>query len=375
MTQLRISQSERYNTKMHSPCLSVIRDMIQQKGVLSFAEFMMLALYHPQYGYYCRENFALGRWGDFITAPLLSPLFGACLAKPCQQTIEKLGGADILECGAGTGELAIAILQTLAAEKSLPTHYYIYEISQSLKEKQRKALSTHLPRHLFERCVWLDTLPPSFQGVILANEVLDALPVHCFAITEAGIKERCIGWEEDHLAWHLTQPLTPGLKEAVQTLKATYHLPTPYQSEINLGLADFIQPLARALQKGIMLFIDYGYEQNEYYHPLRQQGTLTCFYQHRHHDDPLALPGLQDITAHVDFTRVIESAEQCGCEVTEFTTQALFLLNCGLREMAIKKEASLNEREKFTLRQALKTLLLPTEMGERVKVLTLSKNL
>jgi SAM-dependent MidA family methyltransferase len=354
---------------------SYIQQEIQRhNGNISFARFMELALYHPQFGYYNAESFSIGKQGDFITAPEMSPLFAQCLARQCVPCFERLATGDLLELGAGSGRLAGDLLSALQQFGALPEHYYIYEISLNLRKKQQLFLQTNFPE-FFPRIVWLEQLPTAFTGIIIANEVLDALPVHCFAIQETGIAERCVGTSQTNVfAWQLTTPTSEMLRQKAAALRDQYELYPGYATEICLYIAPFMQQVVTALQQGLILFIDYGYGQREYYHPERQQGTLNCFYQHQQHADPLLLPGQQDITAHVDFTWAAENAVLHDCTVNGFTTQTSFLLACGLMDLAAAAAKNLTATEEFQLHQAVKRLTWPTEMGERVKVMALGKD-
>jgi len=329
---------------------------------------MEAALYHPQYGYYCREEFAIGRHGDFTTAPEMSVLFAKCIARQCAQVFEHLGCAAILEVGAGTGKLAQDLIAELKKMGHMSLSYFIYEPNLPLREKQKTMLQ-------HETVMWLDILPDAFEGVIIANEVLDALPVHCFRIEENQIKERCVTWQNNTFAWQLTEPTSHLLTPYATKLRELYMLPVGYESEINLRLDAFIHSLTTALHKGVMLLFDYGYGQREYYHPERRRGTLSCFYQHRYHHDPLILIGQQDMTAHVDFTRVVENAIETACSLEGFTSQAAFLLSCGLMTLAMEEEKNLSPTDSFQVHQAIKILTLPTEMGERIKVMALGKKI
>ena len=354
-----------------------LTEVIQQKmdehgAPLSFATFMELALYHPSYGYYNASTFDLGKQGDFTTAPEISPLFAECVANQCVQIFSALPTREILELGAGTGRFAADLLRALNERDCLPSKYYIYEISVHLRKKQHAFLQTHLPEFL-DRIVWLETLPTAFIGIVIANEVLDALPVHCFRIEHGEIKERCVAWNNNQFVWQLTTPSSPPLTEHVLALQQSNPMADGYESEVSLGLPALMQALISALTKGVILLMDYGYGQQEYYRPERAAGTLTCFYQHHHHDNPLLWPGLQDITAHVNFTQVISLAASLGCTLLGYTTQAAFLLSLDFLVMAAKKEIELSEVERMQFHQALKLLTLPMEMGERVKVMALGK--
>ncbi|TAK77024.1 MAG: SAM-dependent methyltransferase [Gammaproteobacteria bacterium] len=356
-------------TPSSNSLIHFIREKIAAAGgQLSFDQFMGCALYHPEFGYYNSARFDIGKEGDFITAPEISPLFAQCFARQCLQIWATLPERTLLELGAGTGRLARDLLNEFDRLGSPPDHYFIYEPNLGLRKKQQACLPS-------ARVQWLDHLPSEFSGVIVANEVLDALPVHCFRIDRDGVKERCVMWENNEFQWKISVPTSAELREEIVKLCDLYGLETGYESEINLNLSPFIQAIAAALKAGAIFFIDYGYGQREYYHPQRRQGTLTCFYQHRHHANPLISVGLQDITAHVDFTRVAESAVQYGCDVLGYTTQAAFLLACGLMELAAEAEKNLSAADEFALHQAIKLLTLPTEMGERIKVMALGKQL
>ena len=350
-----------------------IQEIISQNGgMISFAHFMQLALYHPEWGYYCSPEFDLGKAGDFTTAPEITPLFAKCFATPVSHLFSQIKTSHILEIGAGTGRFASVLLPELEKLESPCTHYFIYEISAPLRHKQQMLLQQICP-HFFSRVTWLEQLPENFSGIVIANEVLDAIPTHCFYIDAHDIKERCVTWQNNQFTWLLHSPITKKLQEKVLSLQQTYHLPVHYASEINLQIPDFVQGITQALVKGAIFFIDYGYGQKEYYHPERQQGTLTCFHQHRAHADPFSHLGMQDITAHVDFTAVIESATT-HCDLLGYTSQAAFLLDCGLLELATDAEKNLNIREQMQLHQAIKLLTMPTEMGERIKVMGIGKN-
>lgn len=354
--------------------MQLIRQAIHQDpGYLSFARYMEMALYTPGLGYYSAGSHKLGKEGDFITAPEISPLFAQCIAIQCQQIFNALGPhADMLELGAGTGKLASDLLKELERLGCLPQHYFILEISAELRERQHQTLKTTCP-HLLHRIEWLDRLPETpIQGIIFANEVLDAMPVHCFRLDKGEIKEKCVTLIDDKLAWVLTPPTTPALTDSVMQIQQDNPLINGYESEVNLMLPAWIQTLADTLKQGVLLLIDYGYGRHEYYHPDRQQGTLLCHYQHHRHADPLILPGLQDITAHIDFTSVVESAANAGLMLAGYTTQAAFLLACGLLDLTINTSS---EKEKYQQNQSIKLLTLPSQMGEIIKVMALSKDL
>jgi SAM-dependent MidA family methyltransferase len=351
--------------------LAVIRRELQERGGrMPFDRYMELALYAPGLGYYTAGARKFGAAGDFVTAPEISPLFGRCLARQAQQVFQALGGGELLEFGAGTGRLAADLLAELERLGSLPERYRIVDLSPDLRERQRATLAAEVP-HLLERVVWLDGFPePGFRGVVVANELLDAMPVHRFRIDAEGIREQLVGWEGERLVSGWDSPRSPGLESAVARLRLA---PTePYESEINLRAAPWLLELSRVLAAGAVLLIDYGYPRSEYYHPQRTAGTLMCHYRHRAHSDPLLYPGLQDITAHVDFTALAEAGQAAGLGVSGFTTQAHFLLACGLDRMVADSDPN-DTRAHLALVQGVKRLTLPSEMGERFKVLALSR--
>lgn len=351
-----------------------LKQEIDQYGALSFNQFMQAALYHPQWGYYNAPTFTLGKQGDFTTAAEMSPLYAQCFSTLCCQLFETPDFRNILEIGAGSGRFAYDLLSALEKKGCIPTHYYIYEISSSLRKKQQDFLRKTCPL-FYKRILWLEKLPQNFSGFIIANEVLDALPVQCFYIENEEIKERKVTYENDQFTWEKTSPTTSLFTQEVMKIRQHCKLPQGYASEINLHLRAFIHPLAACLSQGVILFADYGYGQKEYYHLERHLGTMTCFYQHRRHNNPLILPGLQDITAHVDFTRVVDCAIQMDCALLGYTTQAGFLLDCGLMDYVTETEKHLNAHEQFTLHQIVKQLTLPTEMGECIKMMALSKKI
>lgn len=348
-------------------------------GAISFARFMDLALYAPGLGYYRAGTRKFGPDGDFMTAPELSPLFSRCLAHQCREILAALPGSSILELGAGSGIMAADLLQELQTLNALPEQYAILELSGELRERQRQTLVARIPA-LMERVVWLNALPQTgFRGVILGNEVLDALPVERFRITVQGSRRLVVVWTETGLACVEGED-DPAVTAMVAQIEADigWWLPEGYTSEYVLRLAEWLAALAQPLSAGALLFIDYGYPRRAYYHPERITGTLLCHYRHRAHDDPLFLPGLQDITANVDFTAVADAALAVGLNVAGYTTQNYFLFGCGLMELLAEDEekASLAMSMRY-LEQArqVKLLTLPGEMGDRFQAIALTRNL
>lgn len=351
-----------------------IREHIEAAGgAISFDEYMDLALYAPGLGYYTAGARKFGEAGDFVTAPEVSSLFGKCLARQCAEVFAELGEGDVLELGAGSGTMAADVLAELDALDRLPAHYFILEVSAELRERQRETLDAAVP-HLVERVEWLNAPPARFRGVLLANEVLDALPVSRFRISEDGFAEQAVTWNGERLAssW---RPADDGLAGELRALLADLPAPLdlPYVSEISRRLPAFIRTFAESLEAGLMLFIDYGYPRAEYYLPERREGTLMCHYRHRAHDDPFVYPGLQDITAFVDFTAVAAAGVDCGLELHGFTSQAQFLLGGGLYDVLPNVEPGDTVRS-LVISQEVQKLTMPGEMGDRFKVLGLSRD-
>lgn len=351
----------------------IVAEIAAAGGAISFARFMELALYAPSLGYYSAGAQKFGAAGDFITAPELSPLFARCVARQCAQVLRGLGQGDVLEAGAGSGALAADILAALAELDSLPEHYFILELSADLRERQRRLLRERAPQW-WSRAVWLERLPAApFRGVVLANELLDALPVHLFTITEAGPEELLVGETGGTLQWR-TAPLSdPRLRARIDAIRqeGEEDLPAGYTSEINLAAEAWLRSMADVVEMGAILLIDYGFPRREYYHPQRTGGTLMCHYRHRAHGDPLILPGLQDITAHVDFTALAEAALEVDLTVAGYTTQGAFLLATGITEQLAAAEAE----EQLRRAQEVKKLTLPHEMGELFKVMALTRGI
>lgn len=352
--------------------LALIQNLLEkQQGKMPFEQFMALALYAPTLGYYSAGAKKIGFDGDFVTAPEISPLFGYCLARQCQSIFDSLKGGDILEFGAGSGKMAIDILSYLAGQKALPEHYFILETSADLIQRQQQNFKDNAP-HLLPYVQWLSTLPKHFKGIMIANEVLDAMPVHRFSIEENTIQEYYVGWQNDAFVWLTDKPCDRVREEILRIQQEGLLHENHYTSEINLRAAAWIKAVSDSLEKGALLLIDYGFPRNIYYHPQRKEGTLMCHYHHRAHPDPLTLVGLQDITAHVDFSFVAQCAINAGFLMSGYTTQSKFLLNCGLLDL-VNSEADLPER--LATSRQIQTLTMPHEMGELFKVMLLSKQI
>lgn len=357
-------------------------DLVQQEivkvgGWLSFSDFMHMALYTPALGYYSGglTKFANSQdgGGDFVTAPLITPLFAQSLARQVGQVLSMTNG-DVLELGAGTGQLAADLLLALSALKQLPAQYCILEVSDHLRCVQLETLQNALPEALFKKVVWLDALPNDFVGLMLGNEVLDAIPVRLLVKKADGLYERGVVFDGD-LQWQ-DNALSDSQSSDIQLSETLTidSLPNDYLTEVCPAANGLIKSLGEALKTGAVLMIDYGFPANEYYHPQRNKGTLMCHYQHYAHSNPLVYIGLQDITAHVNFTAIAEAGLAGGLDFYGYTTQAQFLMNVGLLDLLAKE--SPDDVARYTpIAAAVQKLLSPSEMGELFKVIAFTKGL
>ncbi len=342
-------------------------------GAIPFARFMELALYAPGLGYYSAGSRKFGAAGDFITAPELTPLFGHCVAQGVAAILEAADGDEVVEVGAGSGALAAALLGGLARLGRLPRRYAILESSADLRQRQQTYLKAVLPAALWGRLEWLDRLPEApLRGAVVANELLDALPLVAFVqrggqAVELGVTREAggaFGWCE----------LAP-LGEPLQARLRPFALAEGARGELGLAAEGWVETVAGLLERGALLLIDYGDARAQLYHPQRSDGTLRCFYRHRVHGDPLILPGLQDITAHVDFTAIAEAADRAGLRVAGYTTQSHYLFDAGLPHELAAADAACGDDTacRAALSQAVQKLTLPGEMGERFKALLLTR--
>ena len=340
---------------------------------------MAMALYQPGLGYYAAGSQKFGAAGDFITSPEVSPLFAQSIARQLKQVMTELNEPVLIEFGAGSGVLAVDLLLELEALNSLPKEYWIVEVSAELQQRQQNKVKESC-EHLFNKVVWLQQLPEqAVEAVVIANEVLDAMPVQAFEKQNNELFERVIIDKDDQLSWAIN-PADEKLQAAVASIEESIEvtLPENYRSEYNPSIKPWLNSLSALVKKGLVLLIDYGYDAAQYYNDERQMGTMMCHYLHRAHEDFFFFPGLQDITAFVDFTAVAEAALVSGFEVMGYTTQAQFLFGSGLPEIFEKKMALLSEddiKQQIYLSQQVKTLTLPGEMGERFKVMALGKEL
>ncbi|HSG75580.1 MAG TPA: SAM-dependent methyltransferase [Burkholderiales bacterium] len=321
-------------------------------GWLGFVRYMELALHAPGLGYYAGGASKLGAAGDFATAPELGTLFARTLARQLAEVLAP--GEAILEFGAGSGALAAALIAELAPER-----YLILETSAELAARQRARLGA--------RAQWIERLPERFRGVMIANEVADAMPVHALAWRREGVMERGVRVAGGAFAWD-ERPATGELREAARRLA----VPVPYESEIGLMARAWMKLVAPRLERGALFVIDYGFPEREYYHPQRAMGTLMCHYRHRAHGDVFFHPGLQDITAHVDFTALARGAREAGLEVLGYANQAGFLVDCGITEVLGREDPE--DVARYAPRAAEAQMLLsPAEMGELFKVLAVGR--
>lgn len=351
----------------HSQQLNLhIRNMIKASGgKISFAEFMQQALYAPGLGYYSAGNIKFGPQGDFITAPEIGTLFAKCLAVQCAEVLALTSGQDILEIGAGSGQLAYDLLQTLEQQQVAITNYFILELSADLRNRQQEKVLT-LPTTLKNKITWLDSLPNTpINGVILANEVIDAMPVARFHYAENTLQEYYVSANHKQFITVLDTASTALYNTFRQTHLADI-VSQPYSSEINLWLPSWIRSLNTCLAAGAILLCDYGFSRHEYYHPQRNNGTLMCHYQHHNHPNAMLNIGLQDITAHVDFTTIAEAASSCDLTVAGYINLAGFLLNCGITEFL--------PANSIRHSQEVNILTSPAEMGEIFKCMALTRN-
>ena len=351
-------------------CADMLREEIARaNGWLSFARFMELALYAPGLGYYAAGARKFGAAGDFVTAPEISSLFGQCLAVSIADVLRQTGG-NVLELGPGSGKLASDILSALDGLGALPGRYQLLEVSADLRERQQQALSL-LPAHLSARAEWLAAIPQDFAGVIIANEVLDVVPVHLVTWGAGWIFERGVAVKDGNFIWQDVPALPNELVAPVAAIQRDYFAgkpPESYLTEIAPAVGGLVSSLAQALTHGALLCIDYGFRGAEFYHDGRRTGTLMCHYRHFAHPDPFLYPGLQDITAHVDFSAVADAGVAAGLELAGYTTQAHFLLASGLTGLLAQVEAS-DAARYLPLTNQVQRLVSPAEMGEFFKVI------
>ena len=338
--------------------------IIQKASPIGFDEFMDLALYYPAQGYYSGGAQKFGEQGDFITAPETSDLFGFCLARQCTQVLD--GSNDILEFGAGSGILATQVLFELGRLNNLPEKYYILELSAELKQRQKETITKVLPE-LLDRVVWLNAFPEIFSGVVIANEVLDAMPAKRLIKKQGGFVELGVDCKDNQLQWQLFGQTYVDDKALLPN-----EVEQGYTTEINPRAMAWVESLSNIIEQGLVLLIDYGMGRDEYFHPQRGEGTLRCYYQHKASDNPFVHVGEQDITTSVNFSDIADQAQNSGLSIAGYATQAMFLISLGIDEYLLDET---DESRRITLAQQVKQLVLPNAMGESFKVLALTKKL
>lgn len=362
--------------RAHSEELSaLIRNEIAAHGALPFSRFMELCLYAPGLGYYSAGRTKFGAAGDFVTAPELGSLFARCIARALAPTLRELGAdADFLELGGGSGAFALAALRELAGLDALPKHYLILEPSADLRERQRARVAAELPADLAARVEWIARPPEAaWRGVLFANEVVDALPVTRFSAQDGEFFEEHVALDGQRFV-RVDRPADSLVASAVRHVERALDAPfaNGYRSEILPQLPYWIQAVLGSLDAGVALFVDYGYPRREFYLPQRDDGTLVCHYRHRAHADPLHWPGLEDITAFVDFTALAEAGVGAGFDFVGYAPQGQFLLASGLPEL-IAAAPELPEVERLRLIAETKRLTLPDDMGERFQAIAFSR--
>jgi len=347
-------------------------------GWIRFSEFMNIALYEPALGYYSGGLQKFGEKGDFITAPEVSPLFAQCIANQVSEVLDNFQKSSseksfIIEFGAGSGILATDLLLQLEELGCLPEKYLIIELGAELKQRQKETIELKAA-HLLNVVQWLDQLPDDVSNaVVIANEVLDAMPVECFRQTANTVESLMVGFDDGKLVSKYMDAADTTIEKITGTQQRSEIIfPENYISEYNPAISSWLAAVEDRIANMVMLLIDYGYNEKEYYHPDRNNGTLMCYYQHRAHENYLWWPGLQDITAFVNFTDVAYSAVDTGLEVSGYTTQAAFLLANGLSELH-EQQVTDDVQQQIKLSQQIKTLTLPSEMGDRFKVMALTK--
>lgn len=356
----------------------VVQLIEKKQGMIPFDEYMQAVLYTPGLGYYQSGTVKLGAVGDFVTAPEISPLFGQCIAIQLQSSLNALEQPVVFELGAGTGKMARDILLKLQELDALPHQYWILEPSATLQAEQKSLLKSALPDY-FSHIRWLEQLPDKpFNGVILGNEVLDALPVKRYQIEQGECRELGVGFDGERFEWKEMKCDSP--PAVLNTLSPN---PFPmngrealnrYLTEVNVQLPIWLKSITEQLQQGLVLFFDYGYPAREYYQADRSMGTLMCYYQHHKHDDPFVYPGLQDVTAHVDFTAVAEAGVDCGLELIGYTTQALFLAANQIDTLPQQIIAN-DSDQSLKVQSQLRQLMSPQAMGDLVKVIAFTHNM
>ncbi len=344
------------------------KEIIQSGGSISFSLLMDIVLYDEEYGYYTGYKEQFGESGDFITAPMISNIFTRCFLNSFKENFLHLP-SSILELGAGNGQFAVDLL--IAAEKNniVINQYFIYEISKNLVKRQQKVLQKELSKEIFSKVVWVSEIPENFEGIIFANEFLDAFPTNIYEVKNKQIYERKVGIENNQLNWKRDDKPNLELESTIDI----ENLPTGYIFEYSKNLDEWLKTFFKTIKKAMIFFVDYGFCQNELFHQDRMEGTLMCHYKHYAHTNPFAFLGAQDITWHVNFSHISRLAKSAGCKVSGFVSQANFLINTGALDFLSEHDP--NNISDFKIHtNAFQRLTSPAEMGDLVKVIGIIKN-
>ena len=364
--------------QLHSDqlCAVIRAEIVQNGNWIGFDRYMELALYAPGLGYYNAGAHKLGAGGDFTTAAEISPLFSQCMANQCIEVLTSLNGGGVLELGAGSGIMAAEMLLHMESMAALPSQYFILEVSADLQQRQRELLRARVP-HLINRIKWLTQLPQSFVGIMVANEVLDALPIKRFSFVNGQVHELGVSVTDSRLIWQ-TRPLSASINTLIDDIAAEGGISfnDGYASEINQLLPSWIKALSDCMSRGVMLFVDYGLPRRQYYSVDRSSGTLNCFYKHRQHDNPFVNAGIQDITAWVDFTALAEAGTNADLQLSGYSTQAHFLIGAGIEALLrdLMNRDGISDKQRWHLSQQVQKLMLPDGMGEAFKAMAFNKN-
>ncbi len=369
--------------KKHSAklCAHIRRRIARGGGRISFAQFMEDALYAPELGYYAAGVAKFGADGDFTTAPQLGGVIARCLAVQCAETLDELEltDGDLLEFGAGSGQLAADLLAAMDALNATPRRYFIVETSAALRERQRATLAS---RGYEGRVRWLECAPHDFCGIVFANELLDAMPAARFEMNARGRACELVVCVDDagNFAWSRGEKLPEELQRRIAAAHENEHekggaLADGYRGEIGLRAEKWVRDTGARIKRGALLLLDYGYPRREFYHAERRDGTLMCHYRHFAHADPFFYPGLQDISAHIDFTAIRDAAHASGLATAGFTSQGAFLLSLGALDVLAESHDNDGDlRGQIARANEVRTLTMPQEMGELVKVIAFAKN-
>ncbi|GLQ99509.1 class I SAM-dependent methyltransferase [Dyella mobilis] len=359
--------------------LQHLREHIAGHGPMPFSQYMERCLYAPGLGYYSAGKTKFGEAGDFVTAPELGDLFARCVVQTVQPVMVMLGDeADFLELGGGSGAFADAALRAFADAGALPRRYLILEPSADLRERQRERIAAAFPPEVAERVAWIDRPPEeSWRGVLFANEVIDALPATRFTTRHGEVYEEYVALDGEGHLLRVDRPADVLVSGAVRHVERDLgrEFEDGYRSEILPQLPYWIQAVAGSLEAGLMLFIDYGYVRREFYLPERQDGTLMAHYRHRAHGDPFHLPGLNDLTASVDFTALAEAGNSAGFGVAAYLPQAQFLIAAGLQQVFEHAYEQADDASRLRLAQQVRKLTLPDQMGESFQAMLFAKGL